>query len=131
MNKTMDTVENRTKTLLSDECIDIDSVLIKAKGEFKRVFGRDPEPRDPVFLDVYLKSDDEIGEQFAEFLEERDIPPEIIHAYKETGIIIETEAERSNFSAKELEQWDKAIAEYFSESPGPPQEERQLIDPIA
>ena len=54
---------------------------------------------------------EEIKAQTIVLLREAKIPPEFIHAYEQTGLII-TERTRKLYTSKVLKKWDHAVDEY-------------------
>ena len=90
--------------------------------EFRKKFGRDPGPDDPIFFDPDAdtpqpypdeKFSREWNELFDQAVRTAGIPPELAYAAKKTGLIV-TESNEKNFSRQQLQEWDNAVKEYLN-----------------
>jgi hypothetical protein len=84
---------------------------------FRKKFGRDPGPEDPVFLDPHSDVPRPVGladfqAEVVEVMCKADIRPELIHAYIRTGLIV-TRDNRKYLSQEDRRAWDRAILEYL------------------
>jgi hypothetical protein len=84
---------------------------------FRRKFGREPGPGDPLFFDPdaevprrisLVKFDAEVTQG----MEKAGLPPQFIYAYRKTGRVV-TELNMKNLSKLEIEEWNAAVDEYF------------------
>ena len=85
---------------------------------FKRKFGRDPRPGEPVFFDPDEDTPTEMTEErlnrdMLEMMEETGFPPEFIYAFKKTGLLI-SEENKDHVPKADLDAWEAAI-DYFDE----------------
>ena len=83
---------------------------------FRRKFGRDPFPDDPIFFDPDADEPVPLNPQqyqqdMMETMAQAGINPAFIYAFKRTGRIV-TESNRHRLTEKELRQWNDAIDEY-------------------
>jgi hypothetical protein len=83
---------------------------------FRKKFGRDPCPDDPIFFDPDANEPVPLNPQqyeqaMIETMAQASVDPVFIYAFKRTGRIV-TEHNKHRLSAKELRQWDDAIDEY-------------------
>jgi hypothetical protein len=82
---------------------------------FRRKFGRDPGPNDPVFFDpdkdVPTPIDPEPDVVAA--LEKAGVNPAIIFAYRKTGLLI-TGDNFEGYAPEDLAEWDAAMQEYLN-----------------
>ncbi len=83
---------------------------------FRRKFGRDPCPDDPIFFDPDANEpvplDPQQYEQaMIETMSQAGTDPAFIYAFKRTGRIV-TESNKHGLTEKELRQWNDAIDEY-------------------
>ena len=84
--------------------------------KFRKKFGDDPRPDDPIFFDPDADeprpiSDDRYEQAMVEAMAAAGIRPELIYAFKRTGRIV-TERNQSLLTPEELREWDAAIDEY-------------------
>jgi hypothetical protein len=91
---------------------------------FRARFGRDPDPDDPVFFDpqceIPLALDvDEFQRDVISAMHRARVSPELIYAYLRTGLIVTRENQRY-LSAKDRDDWNRAIVEYSRQGPGDP-----------
>ena len=85
---------------------------------FRKKFGRDPGPEDPVFFDpkkdVPTPMDEaEMGAILLDALQKSGAPPQIIYAHKKTGRI-GMEGAMDNWPEHARREWEEAIDEYFT-----------------
>jgi hypothetical protein len=90
--------------------------LVTQLERFRRKFGRDPGPSDPVFFDSEADTPRPINlaEANAKILKAMKlagIPARLIHAYKRTGRIV-SEDNKKYLTPEELAEWAGALAEY-------------------
>ena len=93
-----------------------DKILKKQLRAFRKQFGRDPYPGEPVFFNpdadaprAYTQPEvDELMRQVAEHL-----PPSIAYAYLKTNGMLLTESNMDRWSAEDLAEWNAAIDEYY------------------
>lgn len=86
---------------------------------FRKKFGREPGPHDPVFFDpnadtpqMYSQQTiDDIQRQLSEAAAKVGIAPEIVYAMRKTGLII-TENNFHLIRKEDLREWYAAIDEY-------------------
>jgi len=83
---------------------------------FRKKFGRDPCPDDPIFFDPDADEPVPLNPQqyehdMMETMAQAGINPAFIYAFKRTGRIV-TESNRDRLTEKELRQWNDAIDEY-------------------
>jgi len=84
---------------------------------FRKKFGRDPGPGDPVFFDpdkdVPTPIDPEVFDKnLLEALLKSGAPPQIIYAYKKTGLL-GVQGKMDLWDAESRREWEDAIDEYF------------------
>lgn len=84
-------------------------LLERKKTEFIKEHGHEPGPDDPVFPSDL--SQEELTEATIKAMREAGIDPAMIYAYMKTGLIV-TEYNQKILSARDLAEWDNAIAEY-------------------
>jgi hypothetical protein len=96
-----------------------DAVIRRRLQEFREKFGREPGPEDPIFFDSSSTSPDpvpmnlsEFETQVAEAMRKANVAPQIIYAFKKTGLIV-TEASRLTIPADRRAEWEAAIDDYF------------------
>jgi len=83
---------------------------------FRKKFGRDPCPDDPIFFDPDADQPVPLNPQqyeqdMVETMTQAGINPAFIYAFKRTGRIV-TESNMHRLTEKELRQWNDAIDEY-------------------
>jgi hypothetical protein len=93
--------------------------LEQQRESFRKKFGRDPLPHEPVLFDPDASEPrpmalDQIQTIMIAALENADIPPAIIHAYKKTGFLV-TENNQHRLTKAELREWQEAIDEYYQQ----------------
>ena len=86
---------------------------------FRKKFGRDPGPDDPIFFDPDATEPVPLNPQqyeqdMIETMAQAGVNPAFIYAFKRTGRIV-TESNKHRFSEKELRRWNDAISEYEHE----------------
>jgi hypothetical protein len=99
-------MDSETKRLLDEQLV-----------AFRKKFGRDPGPEDPVFFDPNADvpkpiSLEDVESDIIAAMAKADLPPEIIYAYKKTGLLV-SEMNRNRLSDEDLEEWNAAIDEYL------------------
>lgn len=93
-----------------------DKILKKQLRAFRKKFGRDPGPGDPVFFDPNADTPQPIPRadleqtmrEVAQYL-----PPDIAYAYLKTDGMLVTEGNLDLWSDEDMEEWDAAIDEYW------------------
>jgi hypothetical protein len=92
-------------------------ILRKQRKAFRRKFGRDWQPDDPVFFDPdqdqpAFMSEEKVAADVLNAMRRAGTPPQIVYAYRKTGLLI-SEVSRDTASPEALAEWDAAITEYF------------------
>jgi len=96
------------------------SALKQQLQSFKDTFGRDPEPKEPIFFDPKYTdkprpyTEESMGELWQDFIEaagKAGIDPAMLYAMEQTERIVTAENAHLLTEA-ELAEWDEAIAEY-------------------
>jgi len=85
--------------------------------KFREKFGREPGPKDPIFFDPDSFAPepyrlDQFQEETEKAMSEAGIRPEIIYAYRKTGLIV-TQENYGKLPADALAEWEAAVKEYF------------------
>jgi hypothetical protein len=83
---------------------------------FRKKFGRDPCPDDPIFFDPDANDPVPLNPQqyeqdMIETMAQAGINPAFIYAFKHTGRIV-TESNKHRLTEKELRRWNDAINQY-------------------
>ncbi|HYY68868.1 MAG TPA: hypothetical protein VE734_03980 [Terriglobales bacterium] len=83
---------------------------------FRKKFGRDPGPDDPIFFDPDAEdpvplNPKQYEQDMIETMAQAGINPAFIYAFKRTGRIV-TESNKHRFTEKELRGWNDALSEY-------------------
>ena len=83
---------------------------------FRKKFGRDWGPNDPIFFDPDADEPVRISEvrmeaEVLDALRKADAPPEIAYAYKKTGLLY-LGGDNSLWPKEHIEEWEAAVAEY-------------------
>ena len=83
---------------------------------FRKKFGRDPGPDDPIFFDPDAEEPVPLNPQqyeqdMIETMAQAGTNPAFIYAFKRTGRIV-TERNKHRLTEKELRRWNDAITEY-------------------
>jgi hypothetical protein len=83
---------------------------------FRKKFGREPGPNDPVFFDPDTDvpvpmSMEKMEAQALEALLDAGAPPEFTYAYKKTGML-SVSGDVSMWAKDRREEWEAAVAEY-------------------
>ncbi len=95
------------------------AVIEQRLAAFRRKFGREPNPTDPIFFDpdadelrpISQQTQDEYERATVEAMSTAGIDPALVYAYKRTGRIV-TEKNKRLLSERELDEWNDAIDEY-------------------
>jgi hypothetical protein len=82
---------------------------------FRQKFGRDPRPGEPLIFDPDAPEptpypENRMVAELVEAMQKAGTPPEIIYAFKKTGLFL---IESSPASPRDRNEWNNAIAEYF------------------
>lgn len=93
-----------------------EKILKQQLRAFRKKFGRDPGPTDPVFFDPNADTPQPIPRaeieatmrEVAQFL-----PPHIAYAYLKTDGMLVTESNIHLWSEEDMEEWDAALEEYW------------------
>jgi hypothetical protein len=85
--------------------------------DFRRKFGRDPKPGEPVFFDPDKDEPTpldpgKVEADMLEVLRKTGTAPQIIYAYRKTGLLI-VEGFEENYPPEAVKEWKAAIDEYF------------------
>ena len=101
---------------------EIEQTLDELFCRFREKFGRDPGENDPIFFDPHSDQPipsrqealNEMWERLADAMVcQGEITPEIAYAMKKTGLLV-TEQTKDLLRDNELDEWNKALAEYGS-----------------
>jgi hypothetical protein len=95
-----------------------EAILQRQLKAFRKKFGRDPGPGDPIFFDPDAETPqhldaDEMGRQVVMIMKNAGIRPELAYAYQKTGLIV-VEGNPGGLSKKQLKEWNDAVEEYFA-----------------
>ncbi|MDR1535563.1 MAG: SEC-C domain-containing protein [Planctomycetota bacterium] len=77
---------------------------------FRKRFGGDPEPDEPIFFDQPPLERSEF--HTARDMRRAGLAPELVYAFEKTGPLV-SEINRDLIPEKDLEEWDAAIEEHF------------------
>src|SRR5579872_3897700 len=99
---------------------DVRALLDEQRVAFRKKFGREPEPTDPIFFDPECAYPRPQGQQQQDHFEQEilaamvevGIDPAMIYAFKKTGRIV-TAHNQQFLSKEELAEWENAIDEYY------------------
>lgn len=85
---------------------------------FKRKFGRDPGPDDPVFFDPEAETPVPISQERMQAdmlaaMKAAGLAPEPIYAYRKTGLLL-MEEHQDDYPPGAVEDWQAAIDEYYA-----------------
>ena len=94
-----------------------EEILRAQQAEFRKKFGRDPGPGDPVFFDPDVDepapfSQVRMEAETLDAMRRAGAPPQILYASRKTGLIV-TESSKDHIPADRRAEWDSAIDEYF------------------
>jgi hypothetical protein len=86
---------------------------------FRKKFGREPGPTDPIFFDpdadeprpISQQTQDDDERRIVEAMAKAGINPALIYAFKKTGRIV-TAMNKELLSQQEMAEWEDAIDEY-------------------
>jgi len=100
----------------------VDRIIRHQLQEFKKKFGREPGPGDPVFFDPDADhptpyDPEKMKRQTLEAMRAAGTRPELIFAYERTGFVVNREGYRQMSRADRAE-YDAAIDEYFATQKG-------------
>ena len=100
--------------ILSEQTVKLMKDVLKQQNEeFRKIFGRDMGPNDPIFFqEKYAGSIDEFKERVIKAMKEAKIRPSLIYAFKKTGLMLNTKT-YDNAPTKDIQDWDDAIEEYY------------------
>jgi len=112
-------IRRRTKANARISCSDdVQTELRLQLRAFRRRFGRDPSPADPVFFDpssgftlARALDLDELERDMIRVMYRARIAPELMYAYLRTGLMV-TQENQQYLSAKDRDDWNRAIVEY-------------------
>ena len=90
---------------------------------FKKKFGRDPTPEEPIFFDPDHPTPRPLQVEpteamVAQTMRKAGLRPELIYAFEKTGRLV-TESNLAALSEEEIKEWEEAIDEYFRKHPTP------------
>jgi hypothetical protein len=91
-------------------------MLEEQREAFKKKFGREPRPEDPVIYDEDCDeptplSEEKIHEVMINALVAANARPEIVYAVRKTGMLV-TETNRHLISREDWKAWKDAVEEY-------------------
>ena len=95
---------------------EVGAALAQQIEAFRRKFGREPGPDDPLFFDPYADTpqpinEEQIKREMAEAMHQAGIDERRIYAYRKTGMLI-TETNLSQWSAKDFAEYQAALDEF-------------------
>jgi len=87
---------------------------------FRKKFGREPGPTDPIFFGpdadeprpISQQAQDDDERRIVEAMGKAGIDPALIYAFKKTGKIV-TATNKRLLSKREMAEWEDAIGEYY------------------
>jgi hypothetical protein len=93
-------------------------ILEGQRQRFRQKFGRDWQENDPVFLDPDASeprpmSAVKMEADVIEAMRKAGTPPQIVYAYKKTGLLLMEEM-REHWPKDRVKEWEDAIEEYFA-----------------
>lgn len=96
-----------------------DLVIREQTEAFRRKFGREVGPQDPLFFDpdadlplpLSDENHEEMMEEMTAVMEESGVHPAHIYAFRKTGRMV-SEENRERLSAADLQEWHSALREY-------------------
>jgi hypothetical protein len=91
------------------------AALLEQREAFRKKFGRDPGPGDPVIFDPDADEPTEISSvrieaETLEAMRKAGTRPEVVYAYKKTGILLMKD---SPASPRDRQAWEAAVKEFF------------------
>ncbi len=92
----------------------VKEAMEKQLEAFRRKFGRDPGPDDPVFFDPGAEEPTpltSIQEEVLSAMQRAKLPPEFAYAYRKTGLL-GLGADKSAWDPKDIKEWNSAVDEY-------------------
>lgn len=98
-------------------------VIERQLAAFRKKFGREPGPNDPLFFDPEADSPQpypnekfqrDWNELFDEVVRTGGMRSEIAYAAKKTGRVV-TKENKKNLTRAELKEWDDAVKEYLDQ----------------
>ena len=97
----------------------LEEALLEQKEAFRKKFGRDPRPGDPILFDPDNNSPEPVAltegkltKGILEAMKTAQVPPEIVYAYKRTGLLI-SESLKDTYDPDLVAEWAAAIDEYY------------------
>jgi hypothetical protein len=111
----------KAKTRVVQMTPELHAALKEQREAFRKKFGRDPGPGDPVLFDpdadeptplTEVASDSEFDPEVLEAMRKAGTPPEFLYAHRKTGLI-GVEGMTENWPADRRKEWDNAVREYF------------------
>ena len=95
---------------------DVVSALEEQREAFRRKFGREPRPDDPVFFDPDADTPQpfdlgRLDTAMTEAMTKAGLDPAFIYAYRRTGLIV-TEQNECLLTEDDRQAWRNAVAEY-------------------
>ena len=91
---------------LSPEAV---KIIKRQEEKFREKFGREMGPSDKIFWDA--PPEEEIERLTIDAMVKTGMPPDLIYAYKKTGLFVTTE-NKGRISRKDLREWNAAVDEY-------------------
>lgn len=88
---------------------------------FRKKFGREPGPNDPIFFDPDADTpqpypEEKFRREWNEVMDEAvrtgGIRPELAYAAKKTGFLV-TESNKKELTKQQIKEWDDAVQEYL------------------
>ena len=90
-------------------------ILAEQLEAFRKKFGREPGPDDPIFFDPEKEvptpiSEETLNSAFREAAKATGLDPVLVYAFEKTGLIV-TEDNLNVFTKQQLAEWNEAIEE--------------------
>ena len=95
-----------------------DAIIRQQLRDFRKKFGRDPRPNEPIFFDPDGDTPTPISQakfdqELLTAMHKSGAPPQFIYAFKKTGHLV-TEGTRAILPPEDVAEWEAAIDEYFA-----------------
>lgn len=94
----------------------VQQLLAKQIEKFRKKFGRDPGPDDPLFFDPREAEPmplPDVGHHILEAMSKANLPPEFVYAFRRTGLL-GLRKDKSAWDPADIAEWNAAIDEYHA-----------------
>lgn len=94
----------------------VQQLLAKQHEKFRKKFGRDPGPDDPLFFDPREAKPmplPDVGHHILEAMSKANLPPEFVYAFRRTGLL-GLRKDKSAWDPADIAEWNAAIDEYHA-----------------